>query len=51
MHNFRPSILDGRGAVHIDYIAADCIRKRQDAATMSLRLEVASMLASVLDRA
>ena len=49
MHNLRPSTLDGRGAVHIDRIAAECLTLRQDARTTSLRLEVASLLADVLD--
>ena len=49
MHNFRPTILDGRGAVHIDRIVNECITNRLDIRTIGTRLYVAALLAEVLD--
>lgn len=45
----RPTILDGRGAVHIDRIVSECIENRTDPKVVAVRLEVASLLADVLD--
>lgn len=45
----RPSILDGRGAVHIDRIVNECINDRLDVKTIGIRLYVAALLAEVLD--
>lgn len=45
----RPTILDGRGAVHIDRIVNECITNRLDIRTAEVRLYAAASLAEVLD--
>lgn len=45
----RPTILDGRGAVHIDRIVNECITNRLDVRTVGIRLYVAALIAEVMD--